>query len=192
MRHSHLFQALAEKERSTMFQDMYADFHSGQLDNGLSVYAKEWPSASWFYAGVVIHVGAREDPVRRSGLAHLTEHLVGENVSPLTFAQLERAFKALGGYAWFGTTTYYSTEYKFHLPNEEKSIHQALDLFGQMRLLPKELTQRIEEEKAVILREYHRRYEHEQARSWALQGRPWLFEHHPRLQSYHSAIGTPD
>ncbi len=176
-----------------MFQDLYTDFHSEQLDNGLSVYVKEWPCASWFYAGVVIHAGAREDPVERSGLAHLVEHVVGENVHPLTFAQLERTFKTLlGGYAWFGTTSYYSSEYKFHLPNEEKHIHRALDLFGQMLLLPKELSQQIKEEKAVILREYHRRYEHEQARSWALQGRPWLFEHHHRLQSYHSAIGVPD
>lgn len=175
-----------------MFQDIYADFHIEQLDNGLSVYFKKWPSASWFYAGVVIHAGAREDPVGRSGLAHLVEHIVGENVSPLTFSQLERVFKALGGYAWFGTTSYSSTEYKFHLPNEEKSIHQALDLFGQMLLLPKELTQHIEEEKAVILREYHRRYEHEQARSWVLEGRPWLFEDHYCLHSYHSAIGMPD
>jgi predicted Zn-dependent peptidase len=176
-----------------MFQDLYADFHGEQLANGLSVYVKEWPSASWFYAGVVIHAGAREDPGGRSGLAHLVEHVVGENVSPLTFAQLERLFKTLlGGYAWFGTTTYYSSEYKFHLPNETHKIQKALDLFGQMLLLPKELTQNIEEEKAVILREYHRSYEHEQARNWALQGRPWLFEHHHRLQSYHSAIGVPD
>src|SRR5579885_2672676 len=182
MRRSSSFLVLGRKrKRHCMFQDMYADFHSEQLDNGLSVYSKEWFSVSWFYAGVVIHAGAREDPGRRSGLAHLVEHIVGENVSPLTFAQLERVFKILGGYAWFGTTSYYSTKYKFHLPNEEKSIHRALDLFGQMLLLPKELTQHIEEEKMVILREYHQRYEHEQASCWALQGRPWLFEHHPCL-----------
>ena len=47
-------------------------------------------------------------------------------------------------------------------------------------------------EKAVILREYHRYYEHEQARFWDLQGRPWLFEQHPNLHSYHSPIGVPD
>src|SRR5579884_1932330 len=117
-----------------MFQDLYADFHSEQLANGLSVYFKEWPSASWFYAGIVIHAGAREDPVGRSGLAHPVEHVIGENVSSLTFSELERVFKILGGYAWFGTTCYYSTEYKFHLPNEEKSISKALDLFGQMLL----------------------------------------------------------
>ncbi len=175
-----------------MFHDLYADFHVERLANGLSLYVKEYPNVSWFYAGVVIHAGAREDPVGRSGLAHLVEHVVGENVHPSTFSQLESAFKALGGSACFGTTSYYSSEYKFHLPNDRKSIHRALDLFGQMLLLPKELTLHIEEEKAVILREYHRRYEHEHARSWALQGRPWLFSHHPCLQSYHSAIGVPD
>ncbi len=61
-----------------------------------------------------------------------------------------------------------------------------------MLVLPRQLTKQIEEEKDVILREYHRKYEHEQSRSWALQGRPWLFEHHPRLNAYHCALGIPD
>lgn len=42
-----------------MFYDMYADFQKTLLENGLSVYTKEWPNASWFYAGVVTHTGAR-------------------------------------------------------------------------------------------------------------------------------------
>lgn len=175
-----------------MFQDVYANFHIEHLDNGLSIYLKEWPSASWFYAGVVIHAGARQDPTGRSGLAHLVEHLISKNVTPLTFSELERVIKSLGGEAWLGETFYASSEYKIHVPNDEQNIHQALDLFGQMLLLPKQLTQGIEEEKTVILREYHQRYEHEQARSWSLQGRPWLFENHPCLQSYHRPLGTPD
>ncbi len=175
-----------------MFLDIYADIVYEQLENGLSVYVKEWPSASWFYTGVVIHAGAREDPAGRAGLAHLVEHLVGENVAGLTFSQLEKRFRELGGSAWFGSTSYACSEYTFHLPNEERNIYQALDLFGQMLLLPKELKQKIEEEKKVLLREYHRDYEHEQARCWALQGRPWLFEQHPCLRSFHTAIGVPD
>lgn len=175
-----------------MFQDLYANFQWDILANGLSVYSKEWPNVPWFYTGVVIHAGAQKDPGDLAGLAHLIEHLVGENVRPLAFSQLERMFKILGGYAWFGATSYVSTEYKFHLSNDPSKISQALDLFGQMLLLPKELSHHIEEEKTVILREYHQYYEHDKARSWALGGRPWLFEHHPRLQSYHSPLGVPD
>ena len=90
-----------------MFQDLYADFQVVQLANGLSVYAKEWSSASWFYARVVIHAGAREDPPKREGLAHLVEHLIGENIRDLTFSQVQKRFEELGGYGWFGTTSYH-------------------------------------------------------------------------------------
>src|SRR5579884_561519 len=104
MRHSSSFPGSCdEKERSCMFHDLYADFHVEHLENGLSLHVKEYPNVSWFYAGVVFHAGAREDPVGRSGLAHLVEHVIGENVHPSTFSQLESAFKALGGSACFGT-----------------------------------------------------------------------------------------
>lgn len=174
-----------------MFRDMYA-FHIDKLDNGLPIYFQEWPFASWFYTGVVVHAGAREDPMGRSGLAHLVEHLVGENVEGLTFSQLEKQFRKLGGYGWFGETSYYSSEYKFHVPSNEQHIQRALDLFGQMLVATKHLIKNSEEEKAVILREYHRRYEHERSRTWALQGRPWLFEHHQTLSAFDAAIGIPD
>jgi predicted Zn-dependent peptidase len=57
-------------------------------------------------------------------------------------------------------------------------------------LLEGHLTRNVQEEKAVILREYHTDYPHAFARSWALKGRPWLFADHPRLGSFDSAIGV--
>lgn len=174
-----------------MFHDVYDGFQCTSLSNGLTIYSKEQPHVNWFYAAMVIHAGAREDSPGREGLAHLVEHLVGENVKGLTFPQLEKRFVAMGGYGWFGTTGYLSTKYKFHFPNEEDKIQEAFHLFGQMLLLGN-LSQHIEEEKAVILHEYHRRYEHNQARAWSLQGRPFLFENHPRLRTFDSAIGIAD
>jgi predicted Zn-dependent peptidase len=174
-----------------MFHDVYDGFEQLTLPNGLTIYCKEQPDVNWFYAAMVIHAGAREDSPGREGLAHLVEHLVGENVSGLTFPQLEKRFEALGGYGWFGTTGYLSTKYKFHLPNKEKNVQEAFSLFGQM-LLMGQLTQKIEEEKAIILHEYHRRYEHNEARAWSLQGRPFLFEEHPRLKTFDSAIGIAE
>ena len=107
----------------------------------------------------------------------------------MTYSQLKKRFEVLGGYGWFGTTGYLSTKYKFHFPNEEHKIQEAFSLFGQMLLMGK-LTQNIEEEKSVLLAEYNRKYEHALARSWALQGRPYLFARHPRLSTYDSAIGV--
>ncbi len=140
---------------------------------------------------MVVHAGAREDPKGREGLAHLVEHLVGENIPGLTFLQVQKRFETLGGWGSFGTTGYLSSMYTFHFPDEEKSIQEALTLFGQMLLLGR-LTHKIEEEKSVILREYHEKYAHSEERAWALQGRPALFADHPRLTSFASAIGVLD
>lgn len=175
-----------------MFQDVYAHFQVEVLDNGLSVYFKQWPvPVSWMYAGMIIHAGAREDPPGREGLAHLVEHVVGENIDGLTFSQLNKRVEALGGWGSFGTTSYLASKYTFHVPSVQKSIHEAFSLFGHM-LLQGKLIRRIEEEKLVILREYDRKYGHQEGRKWSLRGRPYLFEQHPRLHSYASAIGIPD
>lgn len=174
-----------------MFHDIYENFQQHTLDNGLSVYVKEWPNANWFYAGFVIHAGANEDLPKREGLAHLVEHLVGENIDGLTFSQLKKRIEALGGWGGFGTTSYQATTYTFHFPNEEQKIQEALHIFGHM-LLTGQLTEKIEEEKAVIVREYHQRYSHELAREWALRGRPHLFKQHPRLGSFSCVYGIPD
>ncbi len=173
------------------FHDVYTDFQYLTVSNGLPVSIQARPEVSWFYAGFVIHAGAREDPAGRQGLAHVVEHLVGENVNGMTFSQIQKRLGALGGYGCFGKTSYLDTRYYFHVPADQRSIQEALTLFGTMLLLGR-LTQKIAEEKSVIVREYHRKYDHQQQRSWNLQGRPFLFEGHPRLQSFHSAIGIDE
>lgn len=198
MRRDLLPPTLEEKEaesktfaKQAMFHDLYANFQQDTLANGLSVYSKEWPNVNWFYTGVIVHAGARKDPPQREGLAHLLEHMVTENVEGFTFSQLENRFAELGGWGSFGTTSYLATKYTFHFPANISHIQEALTLFGKMLLLGK-ITRQIEEEKAVVVREYHRKYEHEYARTWALQGRPFLFEGHPRLQTFDAAIGVLD
>jgi predicted Zn-dependent peptidase len=171
-----------------MFQDVYDGFSSTTLPNGLTVSTQQ-RRVSWEYLGILVHAGAKEDPAGRQGLAHLVEHLVGENVGDLTFAQLEKRFQALGATAHFGSTSYLSTSFDVHLPACEARIQEALALLGTM-LLEGQLTRNVQEEKAVILHEYHLTYPHAFARSWALKGRPWLFESHPRLNSFHSTLGV--
>jgi predicted Zn-dependent peptidase len=171
-----------------MFQDVYEGFTWTTLPNGLTVYVQP-REVSWVYVGAVVHAGAKEDPIGRQGLAHLVEHLVSENIDGFSFPMLEKRFQALGGTAHFGTTSYVSTTYDFHVPAEEPAVQEALTLFSTM-LLQGCLTRKIEEEKAVIQREYYTDYPHALSRTWALRGRPWLFEWHPRLHSFHSALGV--
>jgi insulinase (Peptidase family M16) len=136
-----------------MFQEVYEGFTSTTLPNGLTVYVQP-RKVSWVYVGIVVHAGAKEDPPGRQGLAHLVEHLVSENIEGLPFPMLERRFQALGATAHFGMTSYLRTWYDFHLPAHEPAVREALTLVGTM-LLQGRLTRKIEEEKTVILCEYH-------------------------------------
>lgn len=174
-----------------MFHDLYAGFHNENMDNGLSVYVKEWPDVSWSYTGIVVHAGAKEDYPAREGLAHVVEHLVSENVAGFTFAQLQKRLKVLGGQGWFGTTSYLASQYAFHVPNDPQKVFEGLHLFGQM-LLSGTMVRHIEEEKQIICREYHATYEHEEVRTWYQKGRPFLFANHPRLRTFESPIGVMD
>jgi predicted Zn-dependent peptidase len=169
--------------------DPYAGFHSETLSNGLSVFTKE-VDAPWIYVGFVVHVGAREDPYGRDGLAHLVEHLVSENVDGFTFATLETRFQALGGSGQFGEVGYLSSSYHFCIPDDENVLDEALSLFGQM-LVTATLARGIKQEKAVITREYHLHYPFDQQRQWTLIGKQALFEHHRRLPRFDTPLGTP-
>lgn len=173
------------------WHDSYTGFHHQTLSNGLTLYVQQRAAVSWFYAGFLIHAGAREDPKGRQGLAHLVERLVGENMDEMSFPELEQRVKTLGGQAAFGSVSYLSSHYHFHLPAEEEAIEEAFALFGRM-LLTATISRKIAEEKEVIVREYHHRYSHQQDRAWKLQGRPFLFQEHPSLGSFESAIGLPE
>lgn len=78
-----------------MFHDSYAGFQYSTLPNGLSLYVQERSDVSWFYTGVVVHAGAKEDSRGREGLAHYVEMPeCGCKILP-TSKQAARAFSAI-------------------------------------------------------------------------------------------------
>ena len=170
------------------FYDPCANVQRVTLPNGLSVFVEE-REAPWVYVGFVVHVGAREDPVGRNGLAHLVEHLVSENVEDYTSPELKRRLKSLGGNGMFGSINYLSTSYRFFLPDHLPALDEALSLFGSM-LLTAQLTRAIEEEKVIIGREFHLQYPHVQEYQWQLQASRALFVNHPSLTRYDTALGS--
>jgi predicted Zn-dependent peptidase len=170
--------------------DPYAHFEGLNLPNGLSVFAKEL-DVPWICVGFVCHVGAREDPVGRQGMAHLVEHLTAANVRNWTYSHFQSQLKALAVQANFGEVNYLATKYSLFLPALEDGLEEALTLFGEM-LLAARLTRGIEAEKADTMREYARDYPFEEKRIWKLVGQQALFENHPRLRRYDTALGNPD
>ena len=173
---------------SLSIYDPCANVQRVTLPNGLTLYVEE-REAPWVYVGFVVHVGAREDPVGRSGLAHLVEHVVSENVENYTSPELKQRLKSLGGNGMFGSINYLCTSYRLFLPDHLPTLDEALSLFGSM-LLTAHLTRAIEEEKVIIGREFHLQYPHVQEYLWQLQASRALFVNHPSLTRYDTALGS--
>jgi zinc protease len=66
-------------------------FKHTTLQNGLEIYSIEDHSSPTVAVQVWYHVGSKDDPNRRSGFAHLFEHMMfkgNEHLTPETFAEL--------------------------------------------------------------------------------------------------------
>ena len=66
-------------------------FNHTTLQNGLEIYSVEDHSSPTVAVQVWYHVGSKDDPNRRSGFAHLFEHMMfkgNEHLTPDTFEQL--------------------------------------------------------------------------------------------------------
>lgn len=170
--------------------DPSANFQREALPNGLSISIKELDTP-WIYVGFVCHAGAKEDPAGRDGMAHLVEHLVSENVEGFSYEDLDQYVRSLGGYGSFGTTDYLGTSYHVFLPDEQTALTSVLALLGQM-LITAQLTRGIEEEKAIVTREFHTAYPFRQAHTWKGANRRALFASHSRLRGFSRPLGTPE
>jgi predicted Zn-dependent peptidase len=124
-------------------------------------------------------------------MAHLVEHLVSENVRGWTYPDLKRRMKALAVQTGFGEVNYRTSTYRLFLPDVAAILDEALSLFGEM-LLTARLTRGIESEKAIIIHEYATEYPFDEMRVWKFAGQQALFENHPRLNHYETALGNPD
>jgi zinc protease len=94
-------------------------FHHETLPNGLEVYSIEDHTSPTIAVQVWYHVGSKDDPLRRSGFAHLFEHMMfkgNEHLKPDTFQQL---VENIGGennaYTADDVTVYYEVVPSNHL-----------------------------------------------------------------------------
>jgi len=137
--------------------DPYAEFETAILPNGLTVHVLHWPERSWVKAGFLVHSGARLDPDGLEGTAHMTEHLVSENVD-LPCQEVRSFFETVGGNVSFGVTGFRGTKYSFDAPADKSFLKKALEIFGQM-LLSAKIEKFVEREREVIFREFHSKYQ---------------------------------
>lgn len=167
--------------------DPYAEFQSAVLPNGLTVHAAHWPGRPWQAMGFLIHSGAEHDPVGLEGLSHFVEHLVSENAGfpPKT---ISRFFKDYGGDARLGATGDHTVRLTFSVPAEQKVLARAFSMFGNM-LFSAKIDRHIEEERAIIINEFHRRHSNPHSRQIRLRMLAALFPGY-WLERAVGAIGT--
>lgn len=169
--------------------DPYTEFTKHVLPNGLEVHSVFW-DRPWIGVEIVVHSGGREDLVTKPGLAHFVEHVVSKNIPKWEYAQSREFFEVCGGRANFGMTSYLSTIYKFAVPAEPGTFHEALTIFGLM-LLEAQIKDNIERERNVILREFNERYPFLEKLNWDMDVRSSLFPEH-RLETWNRPLGRPE
>ncbi|MDB5266745.1 MAG: Peptidase domain protein [Parcubacteria group bacterium] len=135
--------------------DPYADFESATLSNGLDVHVLHWPDRPWVSGGLIVHSGARHDPVGLEGSAHFVEHLVSRN-TPVPYLEIRKFFESTGGGVRLGATNYHATKYHFFVPTHDAILRQALDIFGAI-FAERPIENFVEIQREVILGEYQRR-----------------------------------
>jgi zinc protease len=92
--------------------DIAIPYEKFQLDNGLTVVVHEDRKAPVVAVSIWYHVGSKDEPVGKTGFAHLFEHLMfggSENV-PEWDTPLEEAGQTdANGTTWFDRTNYFQT-----------------------------------------------------------------------------------
>lgn len=169
--------------------DPYTAFKKTRLENGLEVHSVFW-DRPWVGMEVVVHSGAREDPLGMPGLAHFVEHCVSRNIPDREGEEVRQFFESVGGYVSFGSTGYLATRYSFAVPADPDIFRKALDIFGSM-LLEAQIKKEIENQRKIIFREFNQRYPFIEKLGWDMDLRQNLFREH-RLETYNNPLGRPE
>lgn len=169
--------------------DPYADFTRRVLPNGLEVFFQNW-SRPWMKVEIVVHAGAREDPLHLPGLAHYVEHMVSDNIPGWEYDDANAFLQSGGGRCAFGSTQYLATRYKIDVPAETKFLETGLDIFGSM-LLQATLERELDRERQVIESEFNESYPHLKKLEWEMASNRALYRGH-RFETYNRPIGRPE
>lgn len=169
--------------------DPYEGFETAVMPNGLTVHVVHWPGRPWLAAGFVVHSGARVDPIGLEGTAHFVEHLVSRNGS-VFYEDIKKFFKNVGGKVALGATGHHSTMYDFFVPTDGDVVSKAFFIFGEM-LLGLQIKNFIEEQRRVILSEFHRKFTLPIDRDLAWKISKTVF-HGTWLERYISTVGETD
>lgn len=136
--------------------DLVADvdipFEQFTLPNGLRVVVHTDRKAPLVHVGVWYHVGSVDEPVGRSGFAHLFEHLMFYG-SAHHDADHFKPLEAIGATDFNGTTSYDRTNYFQTVPTPALDLALFLESDRMGFLLPALTQEKLDAQRKVVLNE---------------------------------------
>jgi zinc protease len=128
------------------------------LDNGLEVILHRDPTLPLVAVNLWYHVGPSKEPARRSGFAHLFEHLMFEG-SRHAGHEFDHLLEAAGATNVNGTTSWDRTNYFETVPRQHLELALWLES-DRMGFLPDALTpERLEVQRDVVKNERRQHYD---------------------------------
>jgi zinc protease len=159
-------------------------FTKYKLKNGLTVILHEDHSLPLTAVNIWYHVGPANEPPKRSGFAHLFEHLMFES-SKHVGAEFDRLLESIGATNVNGTTSWDRTNYFETVPRQHLELVLWLES-DRMGFMSETLTQeRLDVQRDVVKNERRQSYENAPYGPSSLALLNTLF---PAGHPYHGAI----
>lgn len=150
-------------------------YHKTTLENGIRVVTETMASVRSIAIGILVDADPQDETPQKSGLAHLTEHLMFQGTSSRDTAQIARLMDIGGGRMGAFTARDYTCYYATVLDDYHT---YTLDLLGDILLNSIFPTASLEREKEAILREIARGRDVPDERTHALL-KSFVWSDHP-------------
>jgi zinc protease len=129
-----------------------------RLDNGMRVVVHEDRSSPIVAVHLMYHVGSKNEPAGRTGLAHLLEHLLFEGSENCPKGEFDRLLEQAGGTnngsTWLDRTNYYET-----VPSHAVELALWLERERMAHFLPVLDEEMLEIQRGVVINERRQAYE---------------------------------
>ncbi|MEX2466958.1 MAG: pitrilysin family protein [Gemmatimonadota bacterium] len=158
-----------------------------QLDNGLRVVLSPDRTVPVVAVNLWYGVGSRNEPVGKTGFAHLFEHMMFQGSSHVPknkhFELVERAGGTLNATTWFDRTNYFES-----LPSHELELALWLESDRMGWMLPAMDQEKLDNQRDVVKNEKRQRYDNQPYGDWDERLQTLVFpSDHPY---HHTVIGS--
>jgi zinc protease len=162
-------------------------FERHRLDNGLKVVLSPDRSVPVVATNIWYGVGSRNEPVGKTGFAHLFEHMMFQGSAHVPknkhFELIERVGGTLNATTWFDRTNYFET-----VPSNDLELPLWLESDRMGWMLPAMDQEKLDNQRDVVKNEKRQRYDNQPYGDWDERLQALVYpEDHPYR---HTVIGS--